>query len=277
MEERPQIVVLAKRPRPGHVKTRLTPPYSPEEAAALAAAALRDTLDAVAATPAAARLLALDEPGREAPGGGQVSVPDGLEVPDGFEASVPDGFEASVPDGFEVSVPDGFEVIGQRGGGLDERLAWAFADAHARRPLPVLLIGMDTPQVTPALLSDAAAALAGHDAVFGPASDGGFWLLGLRRPDARRLLGVPMSTSGTGAAQLGRLRGLSVAFVPELTDVDDAASAREVAARAPHTRFAAALARADQAASLARADRGVAVGCVDRGVALAGGGAGAGR
>jgi uncharacterized protein len=203
MDNRTQIVVLAKRPRPGHVKTRLTPPYTPEEAAELAADALRDTLDAVAATPAAARVLAIDDPGPE----------------------------------------PGFEVIAQRGDGLDERLAWAFADVYARRQVPVVLVGMDTPQVTPALLTRAATALRTHDAVFGPAADGGFWLLGLRRPDPALLLGVPMSTPGTGAAQLRRLRGRSVATMPLLTDVDDAADAREVAGQAPHTRFAATLAR----------------------------------
>ncbi|GAA3555298.1 hypothetical protein GCM10022419_039610 [Nonomuraea rosea] len=208
MTNRTQIVVLAKRPRPGRVKTRLTPPYTPAEAAELAAYALDDTLDAVAATPAAARLLALDE----------IAGPDLI---------------AGRP----------FELIGQRGDGLDERLAWAFEDAFARRRAPVVLVGMDTPQLTPALLTRAAAALDGHDAVFGPAADGGFWLLGLRRPDPARLLGVPMSTPGTGAAQLRRLRGLSVATLPLLTDVDDAVSAREVADQAPHTRFATALTR----------------------------------
>ncbi|MFC4119435.1 TIGR04282 family arsenosugar biosynthesis glycosyltransferase [Nonomuraea zeae] len=208
MTDRTQIVVLAKRPRPGRVKTRLTPPYTPEEAAALAACALDDTLDAVAATPAAARLLALDE----------VAGPD---------------LTAGRP----------FELIGQRGDGLDERLAWAFQDAYARRRAPVVLVGMDSPQLTPALLAEATVALDDHDAVFGPATDGGFWLLGLRRPDPARLLGVPMSTPGTGAAQLRRLRGLSVAMLPRLTDVDDEASAREVAGQAPHTRFAAALSR----------------------------------
>ncbi|MGP3954920.1 TIGR04282 family arsenosugar biosynthesis glycosyltransferase [Nonomuraea sp. 3N208] len=206
MDNRTQIVVLAKRPRPGHVKTRLTPPYTPEEAAELAADALRDTLDAVAATPAVARVLATDDP---VPG----------------------------------VAPTGFEVIAQRGAGLDERLAWAFADVYARRPLPVLLVGMDTPQITAALLTRAATALQDHDAVFGPAVDGGFWLLGLRRPDPALLLGVPMSRPDTGAAQLRRLRGRSVATMPLLTDVDDAADAREVAERAPHTRFAATITR----------------------------------
>ena len=88
-------------------------------------------------------------------------------------------------------LPAGFDIVGQRGGGLDERLAAAFADTHASLPLPMVLIGMDTPQVTPGLLTDAAQALVCEeaDAVFGPAADGGFWLLGLRRPDRSLLAG----------------------------------------------------------------------------------------
>ncbi|XRQ16215.1 TIGR04282 family arsenosugar biosynthesis glycosyltransferase [Actinomadura welshii] len=198
------LVVIAKEPVPGRVKTRLTPAYTPAEAAALAEASLRDTLAAVAAAPARRRVLALDgTPGRW--------------------------------------LPRGFTVIAQRGGGLDERLACAFDDAFAGRPL--LLIGMDTPQVTPRLLDQARRALDRHGAVVGPAADGGFWLLGLRRPDPRLLRGVPMSRSCTAAVLLARLRaaGLDAGFLPRLTDVDTPADARAVAARAPGGRFAAAV------------------------------------
>lgn len=200
------LVVIAKEPVPGRVKTRLTPAYTPAEAAELAEAALRDTLAAVAAAPAGRRTLVL----------------------------------AGAPGPW---LPAGFTVIGQRGGGLDERLAHAFAAAWDGRPL--VLIGMDTPQVTPALLAGAGWALRRRGAVLGPASDGGFWLLGLRRPDARLLRGVPMSRPDTGAAQLARLRaaGLDVAELPELTDVDTPADAGAVAAAAPGTRFAAAVGR----------------------------------
>ncbi|MFF0767960.1 TIGR04282 family arsenosugar biosynthesis glycosyltransferase [Nonomuraea wenchangensis] len=202
----PQLLVIAKEPVPGRVKTRLTPPFSPEQAAVLAEAALRDSLRAVAATPAAQRVLALD----------------------------------GLPGSW---LPPGLVVIPQRGAGLDERLAAAFSDAHRLRPGPAVLIGMDTPQVTPALLEEAGAALTEHDAVYGPAADGGFWLLGLRRPDPALLLGVPMSRPDTGKLQLDRLEraGLSVRLLPELTDVDTAADAATVAGQAPGSCFAAAL------------------------------------
>jgi rSAM/selenodomain-associated transferase 1 len=195
------LLVIAKEPVPGRVKTRLTPPYTPAEAAALAEAALADTLDAVAATPAARRVLVLA--GRSGPW-----------------------------------LPEGFEVIPQRGGGLDERLANAFGDVGG----PAVLVGMDTPQVTPAALTRALRGLDDADAVFGPAADGGFWLLGLRRPDPRLLLGVPMSRPDTGAHQLARLRGLRVTTLGVLTDVDTDADAVRVAAQAPGTRFAATVA-----------------------------------
>ena len=200
------LLVIAKEPVPGKVKTRLTPPYTPGQAAMIAEAALEDTLDAVARTPAGRRLLVLD--GR--PGGW---------------------------------LPRGFDVVAQRGGGLDERLANAFEDAGG----PAVLIGMDTPQVTPAMLVEATGLLEENNAVFGPAEDGGFWLLGLREPQPGLPRGVPMSRSDTGACQLQRLSGLRVATLVTLTDVDTVADAVRVAAQAPGTRFAAALSRAGQA------------------------------
>ncbi|MFJ9852709.1 DUF2064 domain-containing protein [Streptomyces sp. NPDC101150] len=200
------VLVIAKEPLPGRVKTRLTPPYTPHEAAQLAEAALRDTLQAVAAMPARRRVVVLE--GSPGPW-----------------------------------LPAGFEVRPQCAGGLDERLAAAFADSTG----PTLLLGMDTPQVTAALLAPALAPDAWQrcDAWFGPAEDGGFWALGLADPDPRLLRGVPMSTPGTGAAQRARLTdaGLRVRDLPPLRDVDTAADAERVAAAAPGGRFAATLAR----------------------------------
>ncbi|MEQ4724137.1 TIGR04282 family arsenosugar biosynthesis glycosyltransferase [Nonomuraea sp. B19D2] len=198
-----QIVIIAKEPVAGRVKTRLTPPYSPDQAAALAEAALRDSLIAVSETLATQRVLALD----------------------------------GLPGSW---LPPGFVVIPQRGSGLDERLAAAFSDAYRLRPEPVVLIGMDTPQVTPALLGEAVDALERRDAVFGPAADGGFWLLGLREPDPSLLRAVPMSHPETGKLQLDRLdrAGLTIHLLPELTDVDTAADAIAVAAQAPDSHFA---------------------------------------
>ncbi len=200
-----QVIVIAEAPVAGLVKTGLTPPLRPEEAALVAEAALADTLDVVAATPTARRVIALDG----APG---------------------------------AWLPGGFAVIGQRGGGPDERLAAAFADAYAAAPLPMVLIGTDTPQVTADIIGDAVASLESGeaDAVFGPASNGGFWLLGLRRPDRSLLAGVPMSRPDAGRVLLERLAGdgLRVALAPRLTAAGTFDAAEQVANQIPASRFA---------------------------------------
>lgn len=190
------LLVIAKSPVPGRVKTRLTPTLTARQAADVAEAALADTLDAVRATPARRRVLVLDG-----------------EPKPWFPADI--------------------EIVPQVTGALDERLAAAFALVDG----PALLIGMDTPQVTPELLavdwSDA-------DAWFGPATDGGFWALGLRRPDPGLLRGVPMSVPHTGAAQYARLAAtnLRIRALPELRDIDAHDDLTHVAAQAPHTRTA---------------------------------------
>lgn len=193
------VVVLAKEPVPGAVKTRLQPEFAPAEAAALARAALADTFAAVAAVPGARRVLALaGEPSR---------------------------------------VPDGFAVVPQRGDGLAARICAAIQDGYDGTP--VLLIGMDTPQVTPDLLEAAAADVARGHAVLGPTVDGGYWILGLPGPDPRVTAGVPMSTERTGVAQFERLRALGyrIARQPVLRDVDTPADLAAVAAAHPGLRM----------------------------------------
>ncbi|MEU7181351.1 MULTISPECIES: TIGR04282 family arsenosugar biosynthesis glycosyltransferase [Streptomyces] len=193
------LLVIAKAPVAGRVKTRLTPYFTPEQAADLARAALADTLTAVLAAPAGRRVLVLD--GRPGPW-----------------------------------VPEGIEVVAQCAGGLDARLSAAFSLADG----PALLIGMDTPQVTPGLLAQGLD-FDGTDAWFGPADDGGFWALGLAEPDPALLLGVPMSVPHTGREQRRRLTesGRAVRDLPELCDVDTPADAARVAAAVPGTRFSA--------------------------------------
>ncbi len=201
-----QILIFAKSPAPGLVKTRLSPPLTAGQAAEVAEAALVSTLEAVTRCPASVRFLVLHG-------------------------------------GSGAWLPRGIEVVAQRGIGFNERLANAFEDAGA----PALLIGMDTPHVTPELLSHSAELLMHWDvdAVLGPAADGGWWTIGLRRPDPRVFAGIPMSTDRTGADQLQRLEclGLRTALLPCLADVDRIEDAHEAAAAIPHSAFAAAVAR----------------------------------
>jgi glycosyltransferase A (GT-A) superfamily protein (DUF2064 family) len=140
-------------------------------------------------------------------------------------------------------LPAGFDVIPQRPGSLGVRLAGAFADAGC----PALLVGMDTPQLTPTLISRGLFSLEDprYDAVIGAAADGGYWAIGLRVATDDVFRSVPMSTASTLRHQRGRLAelGLRVAELPTLRDVDEIADAEEVARLAPSSRFAAVMER----------------------------------
>jgi uncharacterized protein len=138
-----------------------------------------------------------------------------------------------------------FTVVPQRGKDLAERLANAHLDAAAAfTGLPVLQIGMDTPQVTADLLGDCARELLACDAVLGPARDGGWWVLGVTNAAmADCLRSIPMSRSDTGVVTLTALRdtGVDVSLVPVLADVDRAADVDAVRREcAPNSRFARA-------------------------------------
>ena len=134
-------------------------------------------------------------------------------------------------------VPPGFAVLPQRPGGLGQRLAGAFEDAHRAVPVPMLLLGMDTPQVSATLLRAAVSRLLapGAPAVLGAAEDGGFWALGLHRPLPGAFDGVPMSTRAAGGAQRQRLAELGAAPVelPRLRDIDLVEDLVAVAATMP--------------------------------------------
>jgi glycosyltransferase A (GT-A) superfamily protein (DUF2064 family) len=185
------VVVMAKECVPGRVKTRLTPPYTPEQAAAIAAASLRDTLAVFDAVPCE-RVLSIDgHPGFETPG---------------------------------------WSIRPQPGGGLDARIADAMDGCRG----PTLVVGMDTPHLTASLLAGPLERWdADVDAWFGPATDGGYWVLGLREPDGDMVRGIPMSRADTGDLQRARLReaGLRTRELAALTDIDDADSLAAVAGR----------------------------------------------
>lgn len=210
------VLVVAKAPVPGLAKTRLAAGVGAEVAADIAAAALLDTLDAVAGAAVADRVVALT--------GDLAGACRGAEIRDRL---------------------GDFVVVPQRGEGFAQRLANAHADAAELTGLPVLQIGMDTPQVTAALLEDCGHALGGTDAVLGMARDGGWWVLGVRAPGtAACLAGVEMSTPRTGAETLAALRGTgaAVVLVEELADfdtVDDLAEVRRVCV--PDSRFVGAV------------------------------------
>lgn len=197
-----QLLVITKAPVPGRSKTRLTPPCSPDQAGAIAAAAVGDTLDAVRATPVQRRVVVLD------------GAPGDLDL-------------------------TGCVVVPQVDGDLGARLAAAFAAAMEPVPLPTLLIGTDTPQVTPDLLAeglDRLAAAGPGTAVLGTSPDGGWWALGLHGPaPAEVLVDVTMSRADTGRLTRAALEdvGLRVLDLPPLTDIDHFPDALAVAADCP--------------------------------------------
>jgi glycosyltransferase A (GT-A) superfamily protein (DUF2064 family) len=198
-----QLLVITKAPVPGRSKTRLTPPCTPEQAAEIATAAVGDTLDVVRATPVHRRVVALD------------GAPGGLDL-------------------------TGCHVVPQMAGELGTRLAHAFADAMTTDgQLPTLLIGMDTPQVSPGLLTDCLDRLVAAGpgtAVLGTAPDGGWWALGVHDPAVAAVLSdVPMSRDDTAEltrAALERAR-VTVLDLPALTDIDHFPDAVAVAALCP--------------------------------------------
>ncbi|OZF39245.1 glycosyltransferase [Rhodococcus sp. 14-2483-1-1] len=208
-------LVVAKAPVPGLAKTRLAATIGDAAAAELAAASLLDTLDAVSAADVDHRVVALT---------GTLA-------------------DAARSDELTRALAS-FTVITQRGDGLGERLANAHADAATDGA--VLQIGMDTPQVTAQILSDAAARL-DHGDVLGSAEDGGWWALGLRDPAmARALLDVPMSAPSTGTDTHAALAaaGASLTMLEELRDVDFESDLDPVSHKcAPESRFRIAVDR----------------------------------
>ena len=208
-----RMLVVAKAPRAGEVKTRLGASIGAEPAAEVAAAALLDTLAAC----------------REAAGGTDDCV-----------LALAGDLDGAAREAELRGALSGWSVRPQRGDGFAARLVAAHADAG---PGPVVQVGMDTPQVTADLLRGVARDLAYAEAVLGPATDGGWWVLGLRDPDhAARLESVPMSTATTGRDTRDVLvaAGLRVGDAPVLTDVDTEEDAVLVASQVPDGEFARA-------------------------------------
>jgi glycosyltransferase A (GT-A) superfamily protein (DUF2064 family) len=199
-----RLLVVAKSPVPGRVKTRLGAVVGMDRAAELAAAALLDTVRTCVSVFGEDRCrLALEGNLGDSP----------------YAATLGDAL-------------DGWAVFAQVGDGLAERLANAHLALVTEGDGPVVQIGMDTPQVTSADLTEVLSGLAAHPTVLADAEDGGWWALGLSDPhSAKHLVGVPMSQPSTGALTRAALEsaGLSVGRGPVLRDVDTVEDAHAVA------------------------------------------------
>jgi hypothetical protein len=193
------LAVMAKAPRPGAVKTRLSPPLTPEQAAGISMCFLRDTAENVAAAAAC----------------GGVA---------GLVAYSPVGDEAM----FEALLPEGFALVGQRGVGFGERLLGVAEDVLACGYGSVCLIDGDSPTVPRAAYEQAVAELArgGDRIVLGGTADGGYYLIGMKRVHAAVFAGIHWSTQTVYTETLERARaaGIEVVELPLWYDVDDRAT-----------------------------------------------------
>jgi rSAM/selenodomain-associated transferase 1 len=185
------LVVMAKDPVPGHVKTRLQPQISPAHAAALYLCFLQDRLWDVASLPGIDRAAAF------AP--------------------------AAAADRFASLVPDGFLLFPQKGRDLSEKLTDLFSITLALNYEAVVITDSDSPDLPPSFLLDAFTLLEGDsDVVFGPCRDGGYYLVGLKAAAPGLFANIPWSTSRVleqSLAAAGRL-DLKTGLLPPWQDVD---------------------------------------------------------
>jgi hypothetical protein len=190
---------MAKAPRPGKVKTRLAPPLTPDQAAAINICFLRDTTENIAAVSAA----------------GQSA---------GIISYTPVGDETL----FDNLLPADFTLIPQRGDGFGDRLLTTAEDLLACGYGSVCLIDSDSPTVPAAAFQQAIAELArpGDRSVLGPAHDGGYYLIGLKRAHPELFANIHWSTSTVFAETLtaAKSANLEAVILPLWYDVDDAAT-----------------------------------------------------
>jgi uncharacterized protein len=198
------VAVMAKAPRVGDVKTRLAPPLSEGEAAALSGCFIQDVADNILAA------------GRSTP----------IHA---YIAYSPPGSEAV----FRDLLPEAMRLLPSRRIGLGYGLADAAEDLLAAGYGSVCLVNADSPTLPTSVLVEAAQALraSGDRVVLGPAEDGGYYCIGLKNPHARLFEDIDWSTERVFAQTMDRAReiGLDIALLPVWYDVDDLASLRRLA------------------------------------------------
>jgi rSAM/selenodomain-associated transferase 1 len=193
------LAVMAKAPRPGKVKTRLSPPLAPDQASALNICFIRDTTE---------NIQQVTEASNSA----------------GVVAYTPVGDESA----FEGLLPTGFQLLPQRGDGFGERLLYACEDLFSCGFSAVCLIDSDSPTLPQDALMQAVEWLsrAGDRMVLGGAEDGGYYLIGVKRLHHRLFEQIDWSTERVFEQTLERAReiGLQAELLPTWYDVDDAAT-----------------------------------------------------
>jgi hypothetical protein len=199
MNNRAVLGIFAKQPLPGRVKTRLCPPLTPAQAARLYHCCLRETVRLAEQEDWCAWL-----------------------------------FYQGQRQFFSQAFPD-VHLAEQTGDHLGDRLTQAFASRFADGALQVVIIGSDSPDLPVSLIRQAFCALARHDVVLAPATDGGYVLIGLRQPAPELFTNIPWSTGEVLSATRRKLAELQLKCreLPGWHDVDDVASLRQLIQRSP--------------------------------------------
>lgn len=194
---------MAKAPRIGHAKTRLVPPLSEEDAAALSACFIRDAAENIAAAAQQATI-------------------------DGYIAFAPPDAEAE----FRPLLAPETRLLPSRRPGLGASLFDATADLLSAGYGSVCLINSDSPTLPNSILVAAAKTIApaGDRLVLGPAEDGGYYLIGLKQAHRRLFEDIAWSTPQVLAQteERGREIGLAITKLPSWYDVDDIGSLRRL-------------------------------------------------
>ena len=195
------LAVMTKAPRAGQVKTRLSPPLSPEEAAQLNLCFLRDTAAAITSCT------------------GRLRLPNRAR---GVAVYTPIGAEAAY---IGILPHRDFDLLPQRGAGFGERLNLAAADLFCCGFASVCLIDSDSPTLPSEALTSAVALLEqpGERVVLGPAEDGGYYLIGVKAAYHRLFADIAWSTDRVFGQTVERAEEarLDIEVLPRWYDVDD--------------------------------------------------------
>jgi rSAM/selenodomain-associated transferase 1 len=185
------LIVFAKAPIEGYVKTRLCPPLTPDEAASLHGSLVLDLLERCQSLQGCDRILA------------------GAPTPD-------HPFFGAMKARFNIPIWD------QVGDDLGARMAHAFQSALGAPYQSAVIIGTDIPGITAQHISSALKSLQDHDVVLGPAEDGGYYLIGLRSPSPQLFENIPWSTDAVFSLtqEKANALGLSMKILPMLRDLD---------------------------------------------------------
>jgi uncharacterized protein len=196
------LVIFAKAPVPGQVKTRLCPPLTPDEAATLHGSLVLDTLERTKAAIGKARLPV-----------------------DRYIACLP---SASLAFFKILEERHGVRLLDQVGDDLGQRMHRAFTDLFSRGYRQVFIIGTDVPTLPLSEYHQAVSLIESHDLVLGPATDGGYYLIGLKSPVPELFTDVPWSTANVLGAtrQKASSLGLTIGLLKEWRDLDIAEDLR---------------------------------------------------